>query len=185
MDSSLANILIGLLIIGGSLAFGFYTKNMMISVVIIVVYLVYILLKHGYTSTKNQNNFPLPTSYYMRKVGAQCPDYWNVVGQDSKNVTCQNEFDIRVNFGESKDGKKENCQECKDRNGDKWKKECPQCRDPEFKCYTNPDNKTIKFPVIKKWPVKNNQNEKIKRCQWWANCGITKNQNASWVGLDC
>ena len=95
MDSSLVNILIGLLIIGGSLAFGFYTKNMMISVVIIVVYLVYILLKHGYTSTKNQNNFPLPTSYYMRKVGAQCPDYWKTVGpnqcenvQNLGNGTC-------------------------------------------------------------------------------------------------
>ena len=185
MNGIIANILVGLLIIGAAVAFGILTKKIFLSITIIVVYLVYILLRHGYTSTTSMTNTQLPTSYYMKKVGGQCPDYWKVIGQDKDNVTCQNQYDIRVNYGESKDGTKENCQTCKDKSGDSWKTKCPQCRPSGFSCYADGKNKTAIFPVIKKWPLEKDGKARTNRCQWWANCGITNTQNSSWIGLQC
>lgn len=186
MNSTIANILIGLLIIGGSVAFGVLTKKMFISISIIICYLLYLLFKYAYVSTDGKTDYPLPTSYYMKKVGGQCPDYWKVVGQDKDTVTCQNQFDIRVNYGKSSDGKNENCQDCKEKFPLDWKTKCTQCRNPAFSCYnSDAKSKSKTFKLIKKWPLKKDNPGKKERCKWWANCGVTKTQNASWIGLDC
>ena len=120
--------------------------------VLFLIIILYYLYRRAYNKHKTLD---FPPNDYMKYVGAQCPDYWELVGREGNNVICQNKFNIPL--------KSNNTEKCK-----------------FVPCDRNP----MSFMAINNWPLNKNNARIRQRCLWRECCTTNGSTPASWIGLE-
>lgn len=145
-------------------------KMIIMSVLLICVILFIILLIVFYAKRGNNNknvnkdqDARWPPVSYMQQIGVKCPDYWEDMGPDPNNANnhiCQNTLNVPVNS------------------------------DNKAQCYDNQELLQKSFRTIDWNSQFNKKNKKLSgdgikgMCDFTLNCGPTKNQEASWLGIN-
>lgn len=123
--------------------------------VIVVAIIIYYLIVKLYYSKKGELVYP--PEDYMKYIGAQCPNMWNIESINQGNVICGNINNINV--------EKSKMTKCENIN-----------------CFDFDKYKIFKH--INKWPL-NKKDEALKsRCLWKDCCGSGNDLSAAWIGLD-
>lgn len=123
--------------------------------VIVVAIIIYYLIVKLYQTKKNELVFP--PADYMKYVGAQCPNMWDISATFQGNVFCKNSKNINV--------EKASYSKCANVN-----------------CYDTGDIKI--FKQVNKWPLSKKDDILKSRCLWRDCCGTGDDKPAAWIGLD-
>lgn len=124
-----------------------------VGVIIVAIIIYYLIVRFWQHIQKPKLDWP--PDDYMKYVGAQCPDYWNIDSRQGNTVICRNKFHLPV-----------------------VKSDRPGCQD------VNCNDDTAVFPYITNWPLHRNNRRIMTRCKWRNCCGYDNATPASWVGLD-
>jgi Ca2+/Na+ antiporter len=173
--SSIIFPLIIIIVIG--LVIYYLTNNLWVSMsVFIVILLIYLIVMRGMRRKEDKEDV-FPSSNWMKYVGSRCPDYWQFQGQV-------------VNPGNLKG----TYNKCYNNPSEELSVDVPD----NNTCYDDVTGRLKYFPVFKKWPPEDEQDEKTKKqiCTWMNQCGPSKKQDifgnitqgsvpASWQGMLC
>lgn len=138
---------------------------LLLCVIIFIILLIVFYVKRGKGKNiiDSDQDERWPPKNYMKQVGINCPDYWQDMGTDPNNGNnhiCQNTLNVPVNS------------------------------DNKSLCYDNHDLMQKSFPTVD-WQSQYNKKKKTisgtgvkEMCDFTMNCGPTKGQEASWLGIN-
>lgn len=138
-----------------------YTTIIIGIVLLFFIILFVLLITYSVLLNKSKENArgmgkKMPPIDYMVMEGVKCPDYWVYMGNDKNgNNICKNQYNI------------------------------PVANSTSSKCYSDPQNKIMKFKIANMQQSGNMDAMASKqRCDFVSNCGPTTNTPASWLGIN-
>ena len=119
-----------------------------------VVIILYYLFRRYYESARPKQDFP--PNNYMRYVGTQCPDYWDIDKINNQTVLCKNKFNVPV-----------------------IKNTSPRCEGVPCSSDTG-----VPFQAINNYPINKTNSRMRERCLWRECCTSDGSTPAAWIGLE-
>ena len=88
-------VIIWLIVIGCAILTWYLTKEILLGVLVIVLYIVFLVMRkvYGNPNIKNSN---VPSKDYMQYIGGVCPDQWTHIKSDDMYDYCENTYGLTM-----------------------------------------------------------------------------------------